>query len=142
MQANLVTVNSDHEMKFLMDLLGDWGGWCGLNNLDNLQQFEWVSGENSGYTNWGRNQPQVNKKKQCVRIQRTQNYKWITNKCNNKLRYTCEKGVYGQKIAKSVTNMIIIRIQVIFTTGLLYEPPDHTLTCPASAKISGKIQIQ
>ncbi|KAL9964238.1 hypothetical protein ACROYT_G027851 [Oculina patagonica] len=90
-QANLVTVNDENEMNFLGDILGARGSWCGLNNWDNMTAFEWVSGEQSDYTNWAVKQPRKNIKKRCVHILfEAQVYKWEMSKCDSIFRYTCE----------------------------------------------------
>ena len=92
MKANLVTVNDANEQKFLERLLGKYGSWCGLNNIKNLNVFEWVSGEKSNYKNWAPNQPVKDVNMRCGKIRFTEGQKWITHECLKKHRYTCEKG--------------------------------------------------
>ena len=95
-QANLVTVNDADEQKFLGQILGKKGSWCGLNKKDNKNDFEWVSGEESAYTNWAPNQPSSSGKKHCVHLRFAgHKNKWVMEKCAKKRRFTCEKGRLG-----------------------------------------------
>ena len=93
-QANLVTVNDANEQNFLAGIFGKRGSWCGLNNKDNMNVFQWVSGEKSDFTYWGPNQPRSNKKKRCVHMQweNGYNHRWIVLGCAKSHRFTCEKG--------------------------------------------------
>ena len=91
-QANLVTVNDANEQKFLESLLGNHGSWLGLNNRRDLNVYEWVSGEQSSYTNWLSNPPAKDVNKRCAKIQEYTGHKWEMVNCDKKYRYTCEKG--------------------------------------------------
>ena len=91
-QANLVTVNDADEQKFLGQILGKKGSWCGLSNKDNKNDFEWVSGEESEYTYWAPKQPNISTKKRCVHmLWRPHKHKWVMQKCAKRRRFTCEK---------------------------------------------------
>ena len=56
-------MNDENEMKFLGDILGAMGSWCGLNNQNDMNVFEWVSGEQSDYTYWALKEPRKSTKK-------------------------------------------------------------------------------
>ena len=99
-QANLITVNDPNEQTFLNGLLGERGSWLGLNNQENLNVLEWVSGEQSSYTNWAPNEPSIDINKRCAKIQRTLGHKWQMLSCGLKYRYTCEKGLSSVKIER------------------------------------------
>ena len=92
-QANLVTVNDANEQKFLTSLVDGKGSWNGLNNKDDKNVLEWVSGEDSRYTYWAPNEPRKSKKKRCVHMhQAGQELKWKMERCSKKKRFICEKG--------------------------------------------------
>ena len=92
-QANLVTVNDAAEQNFLNGLVGAKGSWNGLNNKDDENVLEWVSGEDSKYTYWAPNEPVKSKKRRCVHMhQAGQELKWKIEVCSRKKRFTCEKG--------------------------------------------------
>ncbi|MBD2028280.1 Calx-beta domain-containing protein [Leptolyngbya sp. FACHB-711] len=59
-QGNLVTVNDAAEQTFLAGLFAGQNRWIGYNDAGVEGTFQWVSGENSAYTNWAANQPDNN----------------------------------------------------------------------------------
>ena len=95
-QANLVTVNDADEQNFLSGLVKGKGSWNGLNNKDDENVLEWVSGEDSKYTYWAPNEPVKSKTKRCVHMNMARhNLKWKMEGCLTKKRFTCEKGRFA-----------------------------------------------
>ena len=92
--ANLVTVNSDHEMTFLGSLMKDNGGWNGLHMDEDGETLVWSSGENSDYQNWGKwGSKRISKLRNCVHMsEKTKGLKWTLDRCSIKYKFTCEKG--------------------------------------------------
>ena len=92
--ANLVTVNSDHEMTFLGWLMKDNGGWNGLHMDEDGKTLVWSSGEHSYYQNWGKlGSKRISKLRNCVHMsEKTKGLKWTLDRCSIKYKFTCEKG--------------------------------------------------
>ena len=57
--GNLVTINDGEENQWLLDTFGtqnDWL-WIGFTDQNQEGQFEWISGQETTYTNWAPGQP-------------------------------------------------------------------------------------
>jgi hypothetical protein len=60
--GHLATIRSQAENDWVFNTFSTYSGgrrdlWIGLNDLSSAGTFVWVSGESSGYTNWGSGQP-------------------------------------------------------------------------------------
>jgi hypothetical protein len=56
-QGNLVTINDAAEQTFVAGLFANQPSWIGYTDSGVEKNFQWVSGENSLYTNWEAGQP-------------------------------------------------------------------------------------
>ncbi|MEY2910907.1 MAG: Poly(beta-D-mannuronate) epimerase 7, partial [Cyanobacteriota bacterium] len=55
--GNLVTINSQNEQNWLFTTFGAEQRWIGFTDKETEQQFKWISGETSSYTNWNPGEP-------------------------------------------------------------------------------------
>ncbi len=79
--GNLVTINDGGENKWLLDTFGgvsDWL-WIGFTDQNQEGQFEWISGQETTYTNWAPGQPYDDGGNQHYAILNWKNQGWDDN---------------------------------------------------------------
>ena len=92
-------IESEDENQFIKTEYLSAGGryWIGLSDLDDNGKWEWTDGTGlTGYTNWGRGQPNISNRQQCITIQRVNHNGWYDGEwndyyCSGKFGYICEK---------------------------------------------------
>lgn len=68
--------------------------------------FEWADGSDLGWSNWGDQQPRVNKAQICG-VQ-THEKEWATTRCGENRSYVCEYDTISERIAgESMPNHIL-----------------------------------
>jgi hypothetical protein len=84
--AYLVTITSQDEQNFVAPLVEDQDRWIGYHRTD--AEFEWVTGEPSGFENWGQGEPNESGDA-CARIR--PNGSWADRACDSKYGAICER---------------------------------------------------
>ena len=89
--AALVTIDDGTENGFVRQQAdaaggGDW--WTGMNDLDDEGEWEWASGSDAGYRNWGSGEPNNLANEDCGSMR--PDARWNDSDCRSSLRFACE----------------------------------------------------
>ncbi|XP_069815822.1 macrophage mannose receptor 1-like [Dendropsophus ebraccatus] len=90
--AELLSITELHEQAYISGLLSSLTGalWIGLNSLDLNAGWRWDDGDPFRYLNWLPGNPSEDPDVNCVAVN-SENSKWESKNCKQKLGYICEK---------------------------------------------------
>ncbi|XP_053375840.1 perlucin-like [Mercenaria mercenaria] len=100
-EAMLVEVNSADEDSYLSNKARSLGEyfWMSLADKQVEGEYVWETSKQSltdtGYTNWGQNEPDAVGTENCVFYAGSRNYQWADAECTRTENYICEKKAGG-----------------------------------------------
>ncbi|XP_060577246.1 low affinity immunoglobulin epsilon Fc receptor-like [Ruditapes philippinarum] len=99
LDAYLVQIEDSNESKFITDLVkptfaesNGFGVWIGGSDLQNEGSWIWEhSKARIVFSNWGPNEPNGNKRENCLHLYKSKGWAWNDAGCHAKMGFVCEK---------------------------------------------------
>jgi hypothetical protein len=101
LDAYLVQIEDSNESKFITDLVKptfaeresiDFGVWIGGSDLQNEGAWIWEhSKARIVFSNWGQNEPNGNRRENCLHLYKRKDWVWNDTICRLKMGFICEK---------------------------------------------------
>ncbi|CAI4225957.1 unnamed protein product [Auanema sp. JU1783] len=141
--ANLATIYNSGEQNFVNKMSKGVSFWIGLNNQQNIDEWDWDVSNNitltlaeTKYTNWGTGQPVKEVTERCVIDYNTNDENgWAVGSCDERHFYFCSKGHYDNEFEPSDTE----RNQLL--NGLWQVTVNATGSCSVSVRAQSNIQL-
>jgi len=101
MQGTLLTIPTMEVQQYLRERFGSTSKskrvWIGASDRNREGNWEWVTGERFGFTNWYRNQPSAKRDEDCLVFNYYSKGAWADYDCSWQMPFICQYIVCAKK---------------------------------------------
>jgi len=97
--GHLATISSSAENVAVVNELKKMhvaNAWIGLNDILKEGEFRWAAGARDAYHNFGHNEPNGQRRENCVEVRKDWNGKWNDNNCGKRNAFVCQRHTAGR----------------------------------------------